>query len=331
MAIAAGKESTSLNDILSKVTEVDILSYYLGILEIPTFIRSPLREDKRPSFGLYTSNGKRVYYKDLSTGDTGGIYDLLGKMWGLNFIDVLAKINKDIPYMKKGVSVRITTPTDGESRHYNTNTQVNVKVRDWKDWDTEYWGQFGITLDTLKKADVYPVAKIFITKNGVRNCYSADKLAYVYVEHKENQVTLKVYQPERTTGNGKWINKHDRSVISLWTKIPKEGDKLCICSSVKDALCLWEATKIPCIAVQGEGYTISETAINELKRRFKDVYILFDNDEAGLKDGIKLSESTGFTNLVIPQFEGGKDLAELYKTFGKKGFIEIIEPLFYIN
>ena len=33
---------------------------------------------------------------------------------------------------------------------------------------------------------------------------------------------------------------------------------------MKDALCLWANTGIPAIAIQGEGYGISDTAVNEL-------------------------------------------------------------------
>ena len=129
----------------------------------------------------------------------------------------------------------------------------------------------------------------------------------------------------------KWINKHDKSVISLWTKVPEKGNKIVICSSLKDALCLWANTGIPSIAVQGEGYSISETAINELKRRFDNIYILFDNDEAGKKDGIKLSEQTGFKNLVLPEFKGGKDVSDLFKTKGKDEFLKILQSLFQEN
>ena len=73
---------------------------------------------------------------------------------------------------------------------------------------------------------------------------------------------------------------------------------------------------------------MSNTAINELKRRFNKVYILLDNDAAGLKDGVSLAEATGFINVVLPQFEGGKDISDLYKVKGKDDFLKIILPLF---
>ena len=109
----------------------------------------------------------------------------------------------------------------------------------------------------------------------------------------------------------------------------KTGDKIVVCSSLKDALCLWANTSIPAIAIQGEGYGISDTAINELKRRYKEVYILLDNDEAGLRDGEKLSASTGFINLVLPNINGAKDVSDLYKSLeNKKRFKDIILNLF---
>ena len=86
---------------------------------------------------------------------------------------------------------------------------------------------------------------------------------------------------------------------------------------------------IPSIAPQGEGYGMSSTAIKELKRRYKEIYILLDNDEAGLLDGEKLSQLTGFTNLVLPSFDGGKDISDLYKRLNNKDqFKKIILDLF---
>ena len=140
-------------------------------------------------------------------------------------------------------------------------------------------------------------------------------------------VVLKIYQPFNKAGF-KWANKHDKSVISLWAKVPYKGDKICICSSLKDALCLWANTGIPSLAIQGEGYPMSNTAISELKNRYNEVYICLDNDKAGILDAKELASKTGFTNVVLPQFKGGKDISDLYKVKGKDNFLKIILPLF---
>ena len=61
MAIGVGNSSVCLEDILKRVSEADILFHYFNITEIPCVINSPLREDKTPSFGFYTSNGKKIH------------------------------------------------------------------------------------------------------------------------------------------------------------------------------------------------------------------------------------------------------------------------------
>lgn len=329
MSFISGRSSISLEDILKKTTESNILYFYLGITDIPCIINSPLREDKRPSFGLYSRDGKRIFYTDLSTGDRGGLFDLLSKMWGIPYVEVLERIDKDIPRFSSSSNIKSCNSCNIiTTQNYNKSIDLQCKVREWRKHDIEYWESFGISLKWLKYADVYPISHKIIIKNGVRNVYVADKYAYAYVERKEGKITLKIYQPFNKNGY-KWSNKHDLSVISLWTKIPEYGDLACICSSMKDALCLWANTGIPSLAVQGEGYRISDTAINELKRRYKNIYILFDNDEAGLIDGEKLAKSTGFTNLVLPKFEGDKDISGLYHSLqDKKDFIKIIKGLF---
>ena len=326
--ISSGKSSFTLDDVLRVASEAQIVSYYLGIQKVPCIINSPLRQDKHPSFGLYSPNGTEINYIDFSTRDSGTIFTLLKNMWNLDYPEVFKRICQDFSKFNSKATVIKSSKCDVTSQGSSSNIDMKCKVREWKDYDLEYWASYGITLPWLKYANVYPISHKIIVKDGKEFVFGADKYAYAYVEFKEGKTTLKIYQPFNKRGF-KWANKHDRSVISLWTKVPKTGDKIVVCSSLKDALCLWANTSIPAIAIQGEGYGISNTAINELKRRYKEVYILLDNDEAGLRDGEKLSASTGFINLVLPNINGAKDVSDLYKSLeNKKRFKNIILNLF---
>lgn len=317
MAFATGKPNLDVN----AIDEFYLVNRYLNVNKIPCVINSPLRKDTHPSFSIYSKDGVHVRYKDFATGDTGGIFDLLQKMWNLSFKEMLNKINENT------IQSIITTKTSIKKKE-TKKSKLECKIREWKEHDFEYWNQFGITEVWLKYAEIYPVSHIFVTKpDGKRFTFLADKYAYAYVEHKENNTTIKIYQPYNQK-NCKWLSGFDGSVISLWTKIPETGDKVVICSSVKDALCLWCNLRIPAIAVQGEGYAISNTAKDNLSLRYKNVYILFDNDEAGIKDGIKLSERTGFINLTLPKINNAKDIAELYQKTNKQEFKNIILKLF---
>lgn len=327
--ISLGESSVSLEDIYRITTEAEIVHYYLGITSIPCKISSPLRLDRSPSFGLFSPNGSRITWIDFSSGERGGVFDLLGKMWNTNFKETLARIYKDFSKFDGSTKIdsaehKLVTP------HINLKSDVTMecKVREWREYDVEYWKSYGISLEWLKYANVHPISHKIIIKNGQRYVFGADKYAYAYAEFKEGKTTLKIYQPYNKQGF-KWSNKHDRSVISLWTKVPSTGDRICICSSLKDALCLWSNTGIPALAIQGEGYTISDTAINELKRRFKSIYILLDNDKAGIKDANILASKTGFTNIVLPKINGAKDISDLYLSLqDKEEFQKIILGLF---
>ena len=120
----------------------------------------------------------------------------------------------------------------------------------------------------------------------------------------------------------------DSSVISLWTKVPEYGDRIIIASSLKDALVLSCQLHIPAIAPQGEGYSISNTAANELKKRYKKVFISYDVDAPGLADSQKLAEQTGFIR-IVPDLKGQKDYSDYYKSLEDKEQFKQLEKLFH--
>ena len=320
MAFGTGEHSITLEDVLARTTEFDILYHYFNVSDLPTIIHSPLRQDNRPSFGLYTLDGKRVHYTDLATKDRGGLFDLLMKYWGESYKDMLNHLWKDLPNFSNA-NVQFNSMKSERTYQYQSlksrNIDLQCKVREWRDYDIEYWASYGISLEWLKYADIYPISHKIVIRDGQRYVFGADKYAYAYVERKEGKVTLKIYQPYNK-GGYKWSNRHDRSVISLWTKVPEYGDKICICSSMKDALCLWANTGIPALAIQGESYGMSNTAISELKRRYKEVFIALDGDKAGVEDSIKLQKETAFKIIDCPLIDKAKDWSDIYYFYGKE-------------
>ena len=328
MAFSTGKNSVSFDEIKGKVTDADLVFRYLGVTKIPCFICSPLRKDKRPSFGLYSRDGEKIHWIDLATREGGGMYDLLSLMWHCDYKEVLTRIQKDITSPTQGATVTSTPLTIKDMSTHQNNNDLQCRVRKWRKYDIDYWESYGVPIEWLEYAEVYPISHKIVISNGKKYVFNADKLAYAFVEHKEGKVTLKIYQPHSENPQYKWSNKHDRSVISLWTKVPEKGEKLVICSSLKDALCLWANTGIPALALQGEGYGISDTAINELKRRYKKIIISYDGDAAGILDAKKLSEKTGFIYRNSPIIGEAKDWSDIYKIYGKKRFLEEVKKAF---
>lgn len=322
--ISRGRKSENFYEKVKQLNlpEASIATHYFAIKKFPYRCSSPLREDRHPSFSFYLFPEGNVIYKDFATGDTGSIYRLLEQLWHCNREEMFKRIWEDFSFMNPITKMDIMQKNFlGRSR---AKSKLMVKVRQWRQYDIDYWKSFGISIPWLIWANVHPISHIFL--NG--EVYKCDKLAYAFAEFKEDKTTFKVYQPLNTKGF-KWQSSHNKSVVSLWTQaISVEGDKVCICSSLKDALCLWANMGIPSIAPQGEAYRFSKTALKVLQKTFKHIYICFDNDAPGLKDAETLSEETGFINIILPSFEGGKDISDLYKAKGREEFIKILSNLF---
>lgn len=332
MAFNSGKSSISLEDILSKTSEVEILYYYLGVVTIPTVIQSPLRKDRRPSMGLYSPDGKKIFYKDFSTNDRGNLFTLLGKLWGLSYANVLQKVHDDVIKFKSSTKIIKQLPHNIKSvSHINENTDLQCKVREWRNYDLEYWNTYGISIKWLEFAEIYPISHKIIIKEGKKYVFAADKYAYAYVERKDKKVTLKIYQPFNKEGF-KWSNKNDGSVWDLWNKLPKKGDKLIITSSKKDALCIWANTGIPACSLQAESCMPKSKVVDELKQRFNKIYVLYDNDYKSEENhgrllGKRLADTFDLIQIEIPEEYESKDSSDLYKNKGKQCLQQVIKSL----
>ena len=325
--VSKGTDTISIDDVRRITTDYEVVNKYLGISVVPSNINSILREDKNPSLCIFPYKDG-LFYKDFGTNQSGNIYQLLSLYWNIPLNQVYRKIITDFNSNNKLSCCKKSSKTIIKRK---SNINIKVKIRNWKPWDIEYWSSYGISLKWLEYCDIFPISHIFlIHQNGEQLIISADKYAYVYIERKDNKVSLKIYQPYST--NFKWMSKHDASVWDLWTKIPEKGDKLIITSSRKDALCLWANTGIPSLSLQGEGYVPKEKVINQLKERYSKIYVFYDNDfENKVNNGRNycriLAEKFNVQQIEIPTEYKSKDPSDLYKNWGKEVFLNVINQL----
>ena len=327
MAFRRCNRSVGLDVLLGKTSEFDIMRFYLNIDVLPALINSPLRQDRNASVSIFSPDGVKVFYKDFGTGEHGSIFDLLGRMWNRTFSETITKIWDDIDRVKHN---RINLNRTRRGVIHKSNSILEVRTRQWFDYDMEYWNSYGISREWLEFGDVYPISHILITRDNITKIIPAEKLAYVYVERKDGKVSLKVYQPK--SQRLKWLSKHDSSVWDLWSRLPDRGDTLFITSSRKDALCLWKNTGIPSVSLQGEGYVPKEKVINQLKQRFGRVIIFFDNDydkdeNHGHIYASRLSGMFDLDMVEIPSEYKSKDPSDLFKNHGAETFRRVIKEL----
>jgi len=330
MAFGPGYKSID-RELTNTIEDISLLSFYLGIHILPCVINSPLREDKNPSFGLTINPNGKVHYKDFATGEKGGIYDLLMKLLSLSFPEVLERISEDFSTLNKLTKVYKSSHT-GRKQVLPSGTTLDCKVREWKSYDLEYWEMYGISLPWLNFGEVYPISHIIATKEGNIYTIPAEKYGYVYIERKDGRISKKIYQPFSKIY--KWSNTHDSSVWDLWRQLPPFGENLIITSSRKDALCIWENSKIPSCSLQAESLLPKEHVVQELKNRFKNVYVLYDNDFNSLTGtnigqllGENFSKRYQVIQLNLPQEYQAKDTSDLAKLHGRLAVKEVILKL----
>lgn len=324
--VSQGTYNRSAEDILSKVSETELAAMYIPSLkEIPDVICSPLRKDEHPSFRVYSPDGIKVRFYDYATGESGGMVDFIMRLYNCSFVEAIARIDNDIAQYRKGkLAVQASCPNGrivikADRPDYTIRTQM----RDWEQADFDYWASYGVPKEWVLHADIYPISYIFIiSETGYMKTIKADPLAFTFVERKDGKVTEKVYQPFNKEGM-KWRSGHDGSVWDLWTKLPSKGETVIITSSRKDALCIWAQCGIPAVSLQSETAGVKPQVMEELKSRFKKVFILYDNDfdksqNHGRIDGTKLANLFNIEQIEIPSVYKAKDPSDLFKKHGRE-------------
>jgi hypothetical protein len=311
------------DNLLRFVSLEDIYKHYLsGKIVYNKPFSSPFRTDKNPSFVISKTS---LWFKDYATGDSGDCFDFVNKLYpgDMNFIDILKQIIVDMGLQGRFMMGHPKTKPS-EKREINNISQrgsyqgdfnLKVKARKWNENDLKYWKSYGISEKYLKLGDIYPISHYFINNKQ----FIAAKYAYAYVENKDGVESYKIYQP--FSDAVKWINSNNYSVWELWRLLPKTYDKLIITSSRKDALSIIENFHLPATSFQAESINPKPHVVEEIKSRFEQVYLLYDNDfdnpdNPGQTLAEKRINEFGFTNLVLPEQYGCKDFSDLVYDYG---------------
>lgn len=304
------KEKAKLSDvtldwILSRVTEYDIYAHYLGQFKVGMIYNSPFRKDKNPSFGIfYSKRTKQLLFKDHGTGDCGNVIKFVSLYTGItNYNDILLDIvNK----------LKITSDTKlVSSKQYiaSTETVIGVVRQDFTAEDINYWSQFNICIDTLKKFNVNSI-KYYLCNGIVKGIYKKENPMYAYKVYNN----FKIYRPlaDKYT---KWRNNLGQYDIQGFKQLPKTDNLLIITKSLKDVMCLYEMG-ISAISPASESTFIPDDVLDNLKKRFKHILICFDRDTAGIKYLRKISLKTGLKPLLVHKKWNAKDISDAIKLNG---------------
>lgn len=301
----AKQPEITLDWILSKVTEYEIYAKYIGNFKVGLIYNSPFRKDKNPSFGIfYSKRTGQLLFKDHGTGVCGNVIKFVSLYTGITdykaiLQDIITKLN-------------ITNDTIlDSSKQYKPSgdTIIGIVRQNFTEADKQYWSQFNISLETLKKYDVNSI-KYYLCNGIVNGIYKDTNPMYAYKVYNN----FKIYRPLSDKYH-KWRNNLTEYDIQGYKQLPKIGDLLIITKSLKDVMCFYEMG-YNAISPASESTWLPDKVLEDVKKRFKRIILMFDRDITGTKYLRKISQKTGLEPMLVHKRFKAKDISDAIKLNG---------------
>tara|TARA_R100001086_G_scaffold198857_1_gene115148 strand:- start:3227 stop:4192 length:966 start_codon:yes stop_codon:yes gene_type:complete len=301
--------------ILSKIDSFTLFCYYLDYSpEIHQRYISPLRDDDtNESFALFEARDGTFKYHDFGTGETGDVFALVAGLYGCTYQEALAKVNSDFGLgfngeKPKDLQIQKRIPVIKPKRKLQVTTKKTLSNR-----GKRYWDQYHITQSVL---DLYNVREVEWLHFDDKS-FMPSSLAFDYRIGNYH----KIYQPYNS--KYKFISSYPRTYVEGFLQLKYKSDTLIITKSLKDVMCLyilgWEA-----ISPKSENTPISDFILNKLKSKYKYIYLLFDNDNAG---------KLGANRYDFPEIymKSAKDISDVIEQEGimsaRREFIHILQTV----
>ena len=329
-------------NILAKVNSYDILNHYL----IPFHkenkliggknISNPFLPEKQdtPSFNIFPAMGTSEWrYNDFATGDSGSCFDLVMKLNNLSFPEALAAINADMNlFLDSNTSTTVSIQSKpieqvkviSELDKMKPAKRFTITKREYNTHDWEFWEKFKINKQTLDKFNVVALASYSaFNKEGKPYEIKAfgGRLMYAY----DNGDWTKIYKPfDEKKYKFQFLGIKETNYIFGWKHLPEKDDLVFITGGEKDVLTL-VSNGFNAITLNSETANLQDETAEELKERFKNVIVLYDNDPTGVKQSKHLSSLYKIHRLQLPKIaNNGKDISDY---FAQNGTIEHLQTL----
>lgn len=298
-------------ELLQHVTEEDIMLHYFGDFQAKTYF-CPFRAEKTPSFKILYHKGRLKWIRFGLVDRLSSPLDFVMMKYNISVQDAIRKIYLEVKGDVNLIHNRLEVPVFKQSIKYTD---------DWENFELDYWKDYHVYRDTLDKFNVYPCTAYWI--GNIKWHYSKLKdPLFVYLHSEESWTGYRPLAIDKENKFRKYnISKHIMGLNNL----PKLGKDLFITSSYKDIMVL-DIINIPAIAPHTEKSLLDIELIKDLKLRFKNIYVAYDNDETGISSSIELTKNYGLKYWNVPKScIGCKDPSDLVKKEG----IENLKQLIY--
>jgi DNA primase len=318
-------EQLNFETILSKISEYDIFRWYMPNKkwEVNRTTHSPFRNESRPSFTIYSKDGK-LFYLDFSDPHyRGNCFNFVMQLFNVDLMKCLEMIDRDF---NLGIRIKkrddLPSHTEIISKYEQPEklekkySHIQVIARKFTNEELEYWNQYHQDIQDLKDNNIYSIKKLYLNRSIIHLKETELRFGYFYDGH------WKIYRP--FSKDSKWF-PNNTPITTMDGKDNLDKTKMAfINKSKKDYMVMKKIYPHSC-AVQNEGVAcFSEDNIDFLKHNSSSQILSFDSDVAGVKNSKMVTEMFNFDYCNVPRYylqEGIKDWADLAKKYG----MQIIE------
>ena len=311
--------------ILSRFSEEQLMEYYLHIPVKKGLFRSPLRRDKQPTCSFYRNKSGTLIFKDFATGQHLNIFDAVQSIFKCDYFEALRIIANDFGIVRdnalhKNPGKINLNPIKIKDKEIS---KIQIEVQEFTDSELKWWGKYGISKDILKRFDVYSCKHVFLNGQLFAESQQHCPIFGYYGKKYQGLELWRCYFPKRTSF--RFITNWPSKKIQGYDQLPKKGKLLVITKSMKDSMCLYSCGITAC-APNSENLFIPDKVLEDLKNRFENIVVLYDNDRPGLYNMAKIrKEHPELTYVFIPKRYGSKDISDFYKDHGRKETLNLIK------
>ena len=311
--------------ILSRFSEEQLMEYYLHLPVKKGLFRSPLRRDKQPTCSFYRNKSGTLIFKDFATGQHLNVFDVVQSIFKCNYFESLRIIANDFGIvrdsaLRKNPGKINLNPIKIKDKEIS---KIQIEVQEFTDSELRWWGKYGISKDILKRFNVYSCKHVFLNDQLFAESQQHCPIFGYYGKKYQGLELWRCYFPKRTSF--RFITNWPSKKIQGYDQLPKKGKLLVITKSMKDSMCLYSCGITAC-APNSENLFIPDKVLEDLKNRFKNIVVLYDNDRPGLYNMAKIrKEHPELTYVFIPNRYGSKDISDFYKDHGRKETLNLIK------
>lgn len=323
LKFACLKPKITKDFILSKVNQESIMTFYLGVtVNSKKLFCNPFRNDKHITVGYYKSKTGILYMHDFATNEHINCFEVVMKLYNCNYYKALDIIAQDFGLVETK-KVNIKKPIIVQDIKETQSAKIQVQIKDFTEEELKWWESFSIDKKLLKKYHVFSIKNVFI--NGELKFTSSSKCpiyGYYFGKNKNNEEKWKIYFPFRESF--RFLNNVDKKTLQGYKQLPKEGKLLVITKSMKDCIALNKFGIAAC-SPNSETLFINNKQLEEFKKRFKYILVMYDNDRPGLWNMAKIRHLYPDLNyFYIPKIYA-KDFTDTIKMVGIEKMRELIK------